>query len=133
MQGRQLQLLEVSRDPTPSVLLKVTFADGEALNIRWGLDAESYGPMKRAFEDKFFDSLAEHQTFLALTYEASGPKGDPERKVYAHVEKVSGERRKQINVECSEFFAGNLKWFQESVRTPDDVAHLVVTDSAFPR
>lgn len=114
------------------MLVRVTFPDGKEVLIRWGLDTASYSPMKRAFEDKFFDSLAEHKTFLPLSSHAIGEKGDPERKFYVHLEKVSGQRHKQIEVECSAFVAGNMKWFQESVFTPAEIAHLVVSDVASP-
>ncbi len=122
-----VKILDVSREP-PSALLQVTFRENESVIIRWGLDSDSYGPLKRAFEENFFDSLAVHETYLPLTYETSAPKGSPDREVYAHIEKVSGQRRKQIKVPCSEHFAGNLKWFQESVRGPKDLEHLVATE-----
>lgn len=126
--GIVVHIVDVSRQPAPSVLLRVSFPSGEETLIRWGLDNKTYGALKRAVEDTYFDSLADHESLLPLTYQASGPKGDPGRKVYAHVEKVSGHRRKQLDVECSERFAGNLRWFRESVRCPQDVAHLVVSE-----
>jgi len=128
MLGCLVKILRFSKEPAPSARLLVAFPSGDSVVIQWGIDAETYSRLENAFEEKYFDSMADHESFLPLTYETTGAKGSHDRKVYAYLEKVSGERRKQIKVECSEFFAGNLKWFQESVSEPKDLEHLIVRE-----
>ena len=105
-----LRILAVE-DGSPSPYAKIEVAlGGETLVVRWGLDADTFPHLKKAFTTRCFDGLpgTAYEYFLLLSF--SGERSSAGPKTLGYVECRNRERTKNVSFPCSSYFISNLKW-----------------------
>lgn len=110
-----LKIESLERDEQGAYLVAVVTLKGETLRIRWGLDEEAVGPIRRALEMRPFDaSYGNHyEYFIYPGFEGGGPDN-----FTCFLEARCGGLTKNIPFSCGERFSGNLEWFCQKFFRP---------------
>lgn len=106
-----LKIEHLGRDELGAYLVVAVTLKGETLRIRWGLDEEAVGPIRRALATRPFDASCGNSYEYFIYPESSG--GGPDSFI-CYLEARCAERTKKIEFLCGKRFAGNWEWFREA-------------------
>jgi hypothetical protein len=106
----QFEVLQIAEDDIGAYAkLKAIYYDGEIV-IRWGLDPFTYGNLKRAVSNRYFETMPG----IVYEYKLITSYSHNRKKDYVgYLECILGKQTKQIEFNCSELFAGNIEWMRK--------------------